>query len=227
MAFENEEFNEFILKNGVIGFFEEPIQLKSGRLSSWYVNWRNVAEDVFLLDQLTDYVLSFTKDQGLKPDCFFGVPEGATKVGILTQYKWAKEDPSYAPHSHVIPMGRGKPKTHGAPKDKYFVGKPQGDTIIIEDVTTTGGSLLQTIDQLVESQVPLIAAFGLTNRMEVTDEGYSVKEAVESKGVPYYSMSNAFDLLPKAYKDLQPGEHILQSLKEEFSEYGIAPLPNS
>jgi len=47
--FNQEKFNQFILENKVVGFFEEPITLKSGRLSHWYVNWRNVAEDVFFI----------------------------------------------------------------------------------------------------------------------------------------------------------------------------------
>ena len=46
----------------------------------------SIAKDVFLLDKLTDFVVSFTKKLSLEPDCFYGVPEGATKLGILTQY---------------------------------------------------------------------------------------------------------------------------------------------
>ena len=38
--FSQAEFNDFILRNKVIGFFEEPITLKSGRISNWYVNLR-------------------------------------------------------------------------------------------------------------------------------------------------------------------------------------------
>ena len=188
--FDQENFNKFVLDNNVIGFFERPIKLKSGRMSNWYVNWRNVA-DVFTLDQLTDYVIAFTEDLGIKPDCFYGVPEGATKLGILTQYKWAKKSPNYDQNSHTLPMGRGKPKDHGEPKDKYFVGEPKGKTTILEDVTTTGGSLLNTIDSLTEAEIPIIAAFGLTNRMELRDDGQSVQEAVESKNVPYHALSSA------------------------------------
>lgn len=165
--FNQDGFNGFVLDNGVVGFFETPIRLKSGRASNWYVNWRNVAEDVFLLDELTDYVIAFALDLGLEPDCFYGVPEGATKLGVLTQYKWARGSSDYAPHSHALPMGRGKPKDHGAPKDKYFVGEPRGKTIVLEDVTTTGGSLLTTIDSLTEAEIPIVAALGLTNRMEL------------------------------------------------------------
>src|SRR3989344_2596417 len=220
-SFNQEEFNRFVLDNGVIGFFDQPIKLKSGRMSNWYVNWRNVAEDVFLLDQLTDYVIAFTRDLSLEPDCFYGVPEGATKFAVLTQYKWAKESPAYAPHSHALPMGRGKPKEHGAPKDKYFVGEPRGKTVVLEDVTTTGGSLLTAIDRLTESDIPIIAAFGLTNRMELRDDGQSVQTAVGSRNVQYHALSSALQLLPEAYQRLHPGEQIARAIEEEFEKYGV------
>ncbi|MDP3639632.1 MAG: hypothetical protein Q8R53_00320 [Nanoarchaeota archaeon] len=223
-SFNQGYFNRFVLDNNIVGFFKEPITLKSGRMSNWYVNWRDVAEDVFLLDQLTDYVIAFTQDRGLEPDCFYGVPEGATKLGVLTQYKWAKESPHYAPHSHALPMGRGKPKDHGTPKDKYFVGEPRGKTIILEDVTTTGGSLLTTIDSLTELEIPIIAAFGLTNRMELRDDGQSVQKAVESKKVQYHPLSSAHQLLPEAYKRLNPGEQIARAIEEEFEKYGVEEL---
>ena len=130
--FNQEEFNRFILENNVVGFFEEPIRLKSGRMSNWYVNWRNIAEDVLLLDKLIDYVITFTENLGLEPDCFYGVPEGATKLAIITQYKWAKAQADYGPGKYVLPMGRGKPKEHGELKDRFFIGIPRGKTVVLE-----------------------------------------------------------------------------------------------
>ena len=61
-------------------------------------------------------------------------------------------------------MGRGKQKEHGDPKDKFFVGIPNGDTIILEDTTTTGSSLINTIIQLKECKKlslddPVLKAF--------------------------------------------------------------------
>src|SRR3989344_4939326 len=140
--FNQEQFDQFALTNGVIGFCETPIILKSGRSSPWYVNWRKVADDAYLLDQLAGYVLNFTQHHNLSPDCFYGVPEGATKLAVLTQYKWALQSPQFAPGSHSLSMGRAKPKDHGEARDKYFVGSPSGKVIIVEDVTTTGGSLI-------------------------------------------------------------------------------------
>jgi orotate phosphoribosyltransferase len=224
MAFNQNEFNDFIVNNDVVGFFSEPIKLKSGRMSNWYVNWRTPTSDAYLMDRLTDFVLEFTKEKGLEPDCFYGVPEGATKLGVLTQFKYAKSSDGFAPGSHVLPMGRGKPKEHGAPKDKFFVGQPKGKVIVLEDVTTTGGSLLTTLDNLKESGVDVIAAFGLTNRMEVRDHGLSVKDAVKQKGISYHALSNALDLLPAVYKKSDPGEHIAKSIEEEFEKFGVEKL---
>lgn len=192
--FNQKDFDDFVLENKVIGVFDKPIKLKSGRLSNWYVNWRTVCEDVFLFDKLSDYVISFTKDLGLNPDCFYGVAEGATKLGLFTQYKWAKESTNYSKGSHVLSMGRGKPKEHGLLKDRYFLGEPKGKVIVLEDVTTTGDSLINTIDVLIQNDVLIIAAYGLTNRNELRDDGLSVKEAIERKNIPYHSLSNGSEL---------------------------------
>ena len=220
MNWDKDSFNEFILKQKVIGFFEKPIKLKSGRFSYWYVNWRNIASDVFLLDKLTDYIISFIHHLGLEPSCFYGVPEGATKLGILTQFKWAKEHKNYSYGSHPLSMGRGKQKDHGDPKDRIFLGIPIGDVIILEDVTTTGGSLINTIKKLKELNVNIIAAIGLTNRNELRDNGKSVEETVLEYNVQYYAMSNAIELLPK----LEMNKEIAQNIEEYFKKYGTRQI---
>jgi len=222
--FNQEGFNQFVLNNNVIGFFEKPIKLKSGRMSNWYVNWRDLSNDVYLLNRLTNFIITFTNDLKLNPDCFYGVPEGATKLGIITQFKWAMNSYDISRKDYSLPMGRGKPKDHGDPKDKYFVGVPSGNTIILEDVTTTGGSLLTTIDNLIETDVNIIAAIGLTNRMELRDDRTSVKDAVEAKGVPYHHLSNGIELLQLAYRNLNPGETIKKGIEKEFEKYGVEKL---
>ena len=218
---EKELFHNLIIENDIIGFFKEPLKLKSGRLSYWYVNWRNISEDIFLLDKLTDYILSFVESLGLKPDCFYGVPEGATKLGIITQYKWAKKQPDYAEGVYTLSMGRAKPKQHGDPKDKYYLGFPKGKIIVLEDTLTTGGSLIETIENLQSFKVEVIAAIGLTDRNEVRDDGKSVEEAIKDKNVQFYAMSNAFELLPKAYKKFNPGLEIAKNIEKYFKKYGI------
>jgi orotate phosphoribosyltransferase len=218
MSFNQEEFNDFIIENNIVGFFEEPIKLKSGRRSHWYVNWRKAAGDPYLLDLLTDYLVEFTKTLDLDFDCFNGVPDGATMTGVIASYKWAKQAENYDIGSHAVFIKRSKPKDHGKPEDQFYVGKI-GKAIVFEDVTTTGGSLLTYLDKLAEDGIEVIAAVGATNREAIRDDGLTVKEAVEKKGIPYYAMSSAFDFLPKAFEKLNPGKDIVEFVKVEFGEY--------
>ena len=224
MAFNQGEFNKFIEESGVYGFFKDPITLKSGRKSNFYANWRNVVEDVYLTDKLADYVIAFAEKQGLKADTFYGVPEGATKLGVITQYKYAKGSAGYAKGSHVLAMGRAVPKDHGAPKDKFFVGVPKGKVVVLEDVTTTGGSLITTLNGLKEAGIDVAGVISLTNRMEKRDDGMSVKEAIEKIGPKFYSMSTATEMLPLMYKKLLPGEDIAKAIEKEFGEFGVEKI---
>ncbi|NVM17825.1 MAG: hypothetical protein HWN80_08915 [Candidatus Lokiarchaeota archaeon] len=217
---ERNNFYDFIIENKVIGFFDEPLTLKSGRKSYWYVNWRTIAEDVFLLDRVSDFLLSFVNYLNLIPDCFYGVPEGATKLGVITQYKWAFHDKKIEPGKYVLSMGRGKPKDHGELKDKYFLGIPKGKVILVEDTTTTGSSMLKAIDDLIDNKVNIIAAIGLTNRNEIRDDGNTVEDAIKKKNVQYYAMSNAIDIIPK----LNPNPTVSNHIKDYFKKYGTRKI---
>lgn len=224
MKFNQEEFNKFVVDNNVFGFFKDSIILKSGRETYFYANWRDVSGDVFLLDKLSDFVINFVEDLKIELNCFYGVPEGATKLGVITQYKWAKQSKEFGYGSHTLPMGRKKPKDHGDQKDKFFVGSPKGKIVVLEDVTTTGNSLVDTILMLFRCGFDIVAAIGLTNRMEKRDNGESVKKAIEKMNVPYYQLSSAISLLPFVSKKLNPTKNILKKVEQEFKEYGVERL---
>jgi len=224
VKFDQESFNQFVEDNGVYGFFEEAITLKSGRTSHFYANWRDVTQDVWLTKKLVEYVIAFVTDKGIDTDTFYGVPEGATKLGVITQYTWAKRQAGFGQGSHLLAMGRAKPKEHGAAKDRYFLGKPQGKVVVLEDVTTTGGSSIECIENLRDAGVEPVALVSLTNRMEKRDDGRSVEEAVTSIGVAFYSMSSAINLLPRIFARVQPGKAIAGAIEAEFEKYGVMPL---
>lgn len=222
--FNQEAFNDFIAENGVYGFFSEAITLKSGRKSHFYANWRNVVEDVYLTERLIEFVISFVADKNISVDTFYGVPEGATKLGVLTQFTWAKRHPDYGRGSHVLSMGRARPKDHGAPKDRYFVGMPQGRVVVLEDVTTTGGSSMRAVDGLIEAGIDIVAVISLTNRMERRDDGLSVEEAFAKTKIPFHNMSSALDVLPTVFNRLRAGDEIAAAIETEFDTYGVRPL---
>ena len=224
-AFDKQAFIDFMLDNGVVGFFDKPVTLKSGRRSNWYVNWRTVAGDSFLIDRLSDFLIDFVRDRGWNPDTFYGVPEGATKLGIVTTMKWAKASPDFAPGRYRLPMGRGRPKEHGDPRDRSFLTPPRGKVIVVEDVTTTGGSLMAALDSLSDTtDAQVVVAVGLTSRMELRDDGESVAAAVAGRGSKYFALCTAEEFLPEAVKRFTPGGAIARQIEEGFAEYGEKPL---
>lgn len=216
--FSQKKFNEFILNNDIVGLFPKEIRLVSGRVSTWYINWRNVSADVYLIDILSDFVLAYVKSQGIELDCFYGTPEGATKLAVICQYKWAKAKKDFGPGKYILPMGRKHLKDHGDPKDRYFVGAPEGKVIAIEDVTSTGGSLLKTVETLTSAGVEVAATLALTDRNEVTDNGQHIREILKSRGIKHYAMSNALELLPIVVKRLHTRG--IESIEAEFKKFG-------
>lgn len=221
--FNQEEYNIFLIENNVIGFFEEPIKLKSGRISNWYVNCRNLLDRVGVMDKLTDFVLAFADERNISADYFYGVPEGATKLAVILNYKKGKLDNN---ENQALVIGRGKPKEHGDPKDKYFIGPAKEDdkVIVIEDVTTTGGSLIDTVKHLQESNIDIIAAIGLVNRMERRDDGKSVEKIINELNVSYFAMGNSIDLLPMARDISKPSDSVMEEVEKYFDRYGIESL---
>ncbi|MBF0312824.1 MAG: hypothetical protein HQK50_03695 [Oligoflexia bacterium] len=186
-----ENFYKFIIENKVARISKTPFTLASGRTSNFYVNWRKVAEDVYLFSQLLQFVLQFIKDQQITADTFYGVPEGGSKLGLFVQFFTAQEK-SAASGNAVLAMGRGKHKEHGDVSDRYFLGVPKGKIIVIEDVATTGESLIKTIHQLQELKCGIVqAVLVLTDREEKRNDGLTVREYIEERlHLNYYALSS-------------------------------------
>jgi orotate phosphoribosyltransferase len=224
VLFEREEFVKFVIDHGVVGFFEQPVKLRSGRLSHWYANWRTIAGDAYLVDILSDFLIAFLHDMKIDFDTVYGVPDGATKLGIVTQFKWARRRENYGEGSYTLLMGRSAPKEHGVAADRFFLGNPAGRVIVVEDVTTTGGSLIRAIESLRGAGADVVAAVGLTNRMDRRDDGVGVMGAVAELDVPYFSMTDAHEVLPVAYERANPGDTVRAAVEQEFEKFGVKPL---
>jgi orotate phosphoribosyltransferase len=217
-SFDQDQFNQFIIEKKIIGFFEEAITLKSGETSYWYVNWRQPTSDVFLINQVADFVIDFISSKNLHPDAILGVPEGATKLGVISQYKWAQMQKNYQEGSSVLPMWRKKPKDHGTVEDRFCIGVPHGRVILIEDVTTSGSSLIDTLKQLLQLNVNVIAAISLSDRMATREDGQSAQQAIETLDVPFYRMSNALELLKNALTLYPPTDQVKPYIEADLKK---------
>jgi len=222
--FNQNVFNDFIKDNNVYGFFNNSITLASGRQSFFYANWRNVVEDVFLTNKLANFILDFVDDLGIKVDTFYGIPDGATKIGIITQNNYALKSLNYKKGSHCLSMGRKQPKSHGAVRDRFFVGAPKGRTMVLEDVTTTGDSAFKNVLSMSEAGIEIAGVISLTNRMQKTLDGSSVSEMFNQKGFNFYSMSTSTEMLPIIYDYKVYGDALLRNINQEFDQYGVSSL---
>lgn len=222
MPFDKKGFDSFILKNKVVGIKEQPFKLKSGRLSHWYANCRVLSDTAGIIDTTATYVISFLEEKGIKFDYVYGVPAGATKLADTINYKLGMKNPK-----QKMVIGREKPKEHGDPRDRYFIGPiEEGDKVIVlEDVTTTGGSLIGQINALNEAKVKVVAAIGLVNRLERRDDGLSVEEYIKKQfNVPYYWLTDAARLLPIVVKEGKLPDGLVKKVEENLRQYSAVAI---
>ena len=167
-------------------FGRGEITLASGRKSDFYFNLKPTMcdpEGAALLAELTYEAL---KDDGL--DYVGGLEMGAVPLaGAIAQLSWIKGHPIAAF------FVRKKPKEHGArlaveglAKGESLQGKR---IVIVEDVTTTGGSALKAVEAVRDAGGHIALVFTMVDR----DEGAA--ETFAEAGIPFRSLYKAGEFL--------------------------------
>ncbi|MBI2583033.1 MAG: hypothetical protein HYW25_00050 [Candidatus Aenigmarchaeota archaeon] len=218
------EYEAFLLDTECVGFFDPPITLKSGRPGHWYVNMRKALGNRNTRDELARFVYDFVVvGLGLKPDHFLGVPDGATPLGEactnLIDYRDVGETPAAILRSGV--------KSHGDPADRYSVGplKHGGHVVLVEDVTTTGGSSMEHILRLQEVGVHIDRLVSCVSRYERRDRGRTVEDVLKRDyTVEYAALTDARAILPRAVERFNPDEALVKAIEDYYRTYGIKPI---
>jgi orotate phosphoribosyltransferase len=151
-------------------FGRGEILLASGRTSDFYFNLKPTMldpEGAALLAELTYEAL---KDDGL--DYVGGLEMGAVPLaGAIAQLSWLKGHPIAAF------FVRKRPKEHGArlaveglAKGESLHGKR---VVIVEDVTTTGGSALKAAEAVRDAGGVVALVFTMVDREEGASENFS------------------------------------------------------
>jgi len=218
MTFDQEKFNQFVLRYA-LGVREEAFTLRSGRHSHLYVNWRDALTSPRLLNQLRYMINDFFEDHGLFPNNILGVPEGMTAAAAYFQICRALAESS---GGDVVTI-RKVPKQYGHGKDSNYIGKISGKVVLLEDTTTSGTSLIETIEKIRVPEVTDITAIAFTDRMQIDDQR-SVEQRVNSLGVDYFAMSKGTDLLRQAYAQGWINDDLALKLEQEYTKHGIEPL---
>jgi orotate phosphoribosyltransferase len=167
-------------------FGRGEITLASGRKSDFYFNLKPTMlnpEGAALLAELTFDAL---KDDRL--DYVGGLEMGAVPLaGAIAQLSWQHGQPIAAF------FVRKKPKEHGA--RLAVEGLAKGETlqgkrvVIVEDVTTTGGSAVKAVDAVREAGGEVVLVFTMVDREE------GAIETFEQAGVPFRSLYKAAEFL--------------------------------
>lgn len=167
-------------------FGRGEITLASGRKSDFYFNLKPTMldpEGAALLAELTLEALAADNI-----DYVGGLEMGAVPIaGAIAQLSWLKGKPIAAV------FVRKKPKEHGARLS--VEGLAKGETlagkrvVVVEDVTTTGGSALKAVEAVREAGGEVVLVFTMVDR----EEGAS--ETFREAGLPFRALFRASEFL--------------------------------
>jgi len=224
MTFNQEEWENFLIENGVVGF--EPKTLKSGRATFWYANFRTLLDDLKKVDKAAEYVYDFCSLQNyslahkIHPTNWFAVPEGPREFS--SSLNRMLEDKNLGIVIPAVNLRAGY-KTHGGVQDRYSVGpiSSQMRPGLLEDVGTTGSSVTEYIMLMQELGISPTVVISMLNRCEKRDypDGRTVREVlIKDYNVLYLVMTDASRILPKAVEMLKPPKYIINGLREELKD---------
>lgn len=167
-------------------FGRGEITLASGRKSDFYFNLKPTMlhpEGAALLAELTLHAL-----ENEPVDYVGGLEMGAVPIaGAIAQLSWLKSRP--IPALFV----RKKPKDHGARlaveglvKGESLAGKR---VVIVEDVTTTGGSALKAVEAVRQAGAEVLLVLTIVDRQEGADETFA------GLGIRFHALYKAAEFL--------------------------------
>ncbi|MEO6945503.1 MAG: orotate phosphoribosyltransferase [Nitrobacter sp.] len=167
-------------------FGRGDITLASGRKSDFYFNLKPTMLDPEGAALLAELSFEALKDDRL--DYIGGLEMGAVPLaGAIAQLSWLKNQPIAAF------FVRKKPKEHGArlaveglAKGESLKGKR---IVIVEDVTTTGGSAIKAVDSVREAGGEIVLVFTMVDREEGAAETFA------QAGVPFRALYKASEFL--------------------------------
>lgn len=162
------------------------ITLASGRKSDFYFNLKPTmlnAEGAALLAELTFDAL---RDDRL--DYIGGLEMGAVPIaGAIAQLSWLKNQPIAAFFVRKTPKAHGaRLAVEGLAKGETLSGKR---IVIVEDVTTTGGSAIKALHAVQEAGGEVVLVYTMVDREEGAAENFAQAK------VPFRALYRAGEFL--------------------------------
>ena len=197
-----KEFVTFLHQKEIIKFGD--FTLASGKSSSYYVDLRLVPSYPREFRMMTKYLENqITEDIGLDNfESIVSVPTGGLVIASALAIETVK------PLIYV----RSKPKDYGTSKSVEGKIHDGMKVVMIDDVATTGGSVVNAIRSLTEVNVTVKDAYVIVDRME------GAEEALAEQGVKIHSMLNILQITEILYEQKMIGIEILEKVKKQISK---------
>ncbi|MGY5144458.1 MAG: orotate phosphoribosyltransferase [Candidatus Nitrosopumilus sp. bin_32a] len=196
-----KEFATFLHQNGIIKFGD--FTLASGKHSSYYVDLRLVPSYPIEFRKMVKFLENeIGEDIGLDNfDAIVSVPTGGLVIASALAIETVK------PLIYV----RSKPKDYGTSKSVEGKIHDGMKVVMIDDVATTGGSVVNAIKSLKEVNISVKDAYVIVNRMEGADE------ALLELGVKMHSILNILQITEALFEQNLIDASILERVKNQIN----------
>ena len=196
-----KEFATFLYKNDVIKFGN--FTLASGKDSSYYIDLRLVPSFPHQFRKMIKNLQNLIIEKiGLDDfDSLASVPTGGLVVTSALAIETIK------PLIYV----RNKPKEHGTTKSIEGKISAGMKVVMVDDVMTTGTSVLNGIKQLKESGLSISDVFVIINRLEGADKVFS------NMGVQIHQLTDILEITNILFQEKLISKEIFEKIKKQVN----------
>jgi orotate phosphoribosyltransferase len=197
-----KEFAIFLHQNDIIKFGD--FTLASGKKSSYYIDLRLVASFPHIFRKMIKNLQKLVSEKtGLDNfDSLVSVPTGGLVIGSALAIETVK------PLIYV----RNKPKDYGTTKSiegKIFSGMK---VALIDDVITTGNSVINAIKQLKDAGLSISDVYVIINRLE------GANNTLELEEVNLYQLTDVLEITTILFQEKLVSKEILDKINNQISQ---------
>ena len=197
-----KEFATFLHQNGVLKFGD--FTLSSGKSSSYYIDLRLVSSFPHQFRKMVKNLQDLISEEiGFDNfDSLASVPTGGLVIASALAMETVK------PLIYV----RTKPKEYGTTKS--IEGKiHQGmKVLMIDDVATTGGSMVNSIKILKEAGTVVTDAYVILNRLE------GAEKILDSEGVKMHQLTDIIEITESLHEASLVSSEILEKIQMQVNQ---------
>ena len=195
-----KEFSAFLYEKKIIRFGD--FTLASGKKSPYYIDLRLVPSyPIYYRKMIKGLQNIIAKDVGLENfHSLVSVPTGGLVVAASLAIEIVK------PIIYV----RKEAKEHGTGKAVEGVTCQDMKLLMIEDVVTSGGSVINAIKSIKDEKMQVTDAYAVVDRME------GATEALQAEGVKLHSLLTIKQIAESLFEQKLITEDVLNQVKERI-----------